>query len=274
MIDSMKIALYVVVISMVLLLASCGESYSHWEIQNTIELEYERPMGIAIQGNDFWISDAFDNSVNRYDSNFKLIESVDGFERPMHITANNNTVYIPEYGSDKIITIQNSQKDTFDIPLELDAPAGFDIVDGKSAVVNFYGHSIVYGSSDDWIEFGEDGEADGNFHSPTDVQIFNDTIYVADAYNHRVQVFDNTGKHLRSIGEDLSLDNVAGLFVTTKEIFVTDFENHRVLVLDRQGNVLDEINEGLDKPIDLIVKNDRLFVINFGSGEVVVLKQQ
>jgi len=230
-------------------------------------------MGLAITQNNFWISDGFNNAIDQYDSEFKFIKSIEGFERPMHISSYQETIYVPEYGTDKVITINKGVKDTLDIPLDLNTPAGFSKEKDFNAVVNFYGNSITIGSGDSWKEIGKDGEADGEFHAPTDIQIYRDTIYVADAYNNRVQLFDKQGQHIRSIGTDLNMDNAAGIYVTDKEIFVTDFENHRVLVIDRYGNLLDEILEGLDNPIDLIVNAGKLYVLNFGSGDVVQLVQ-
>lgn len=256
-----------------LLLSGCTDSYSPWKIEKVIALNNERPMGITHDQDNFWISDGFNNSIDRYDSDFNFVESIEGFERPMHISSYDGTIYIPEYGTDGVVTINKGIKDTLNIPLELNAPAGFSREKDLNAVVNFYGNSITIGSGDNWKEIGKDGEADGEFHAPTDIQIYNDTIYVADAYNNRVQLFDKQGRHIRTIGEELGMDNAAGIYVTSNEIFVTDFENHRVLALDRNGLILNEILEGLDNPIDLIINDNNLYIINFGSGDVTVLSQ-
>jgi hypothetical protein len=98
------------------------------------------------------------------------------------------------------------------------------------------------------------------------VQIYKDEIWVADAYNHRVQVFSKDGTFKRMIGEDQKMNATTGLFVSDSEVFVTDFENSRVLVFDHQGALLQTIEDKIEKPTDMIIVEDKLYVVNYRNG--------
>jgi len=96
----------------------------------------------------------------------------------------------------------------------------------------------VYSSEGKDLTFGKKGKTNGEFYYPTDIQFANDLIYVADAYNHRVQVFDKSAKFKQSIGEEDNMNAATGIYVTDQEIAVTDFENSRVLVYSLSGKLL------------------------------------
>jgi hypothetical protein len=55
-------------------------------------------------------------------------------------------------------------------------------------------------------------------------------LYVADRGNHRIQVYDAQGKHLRTFGED---------FLTSPDIFVADQERLIIPELDGRVTILD-----------------------------------
>ena len=67
-----------------------------------------------------------------------------------------------------------------------------------------------------------------------------DEIAVTDRFNHRVQIFNSDGKHLRSFGRE---GNEPGEFRYPMElsfhkngnIFVADTDNHRIQIFSGQG---------------------------------------
>ena len=94
------------------------------------------------------------------------------------------------------------------------------------------------------LSFGKRGLGNGMFQHPHGVAVNDrDKIVIADALNHRVQVFDSNGTFLRSFGHR---GENAGEFTfpfgiaiyKNKNIFVTDYENHRVQIFSWEGRHL------------------------------------
>jgi DNA-binding beta-propeller fold protein YncE len=126
----------------------------------------------------------------------------------------------------------------------------------------------LYSNGLDWISIGTEGKEAGQFYYPTDVQITADHIWVADAYNNRIQVFDKQGDFIRIIGADQKMNAATGLFVSENQVFVTDFENHRLLVFFKDGQFAQVIEAGLEKPIDAIIHEEKLYVIDYKKQQM------
>jgi DNA-binding beta-propeller fold protein YncE len=97
----------------------------------------------------------------------------------------------------------------------------------------------------------------GQFLEPWGIDVDSEgRVYVADTWNHRVQVFDGDGTFLMAWGQygqsvadpnilygprDVAVDDERGY------VYVTDTGNKRVLIYDRDGNYLDQLGgEGID----------------------------
>ena len=61
-----------------------------------------------------------------------------------------------------------------------------------------------------------------------------------------------------------------GIEVTDTNIFVTDFEWNRILIYDLNGKLIHIIDEHLNKPTDIDMIGEKLFVSNYGSGSVAI----
>ena len=94
--------------------------------------------------------------------------------------------------------------------------------------------------------FGQQGQGPGQFMDPRGVAVdAQGNIYVADTNNHRVQVFDSTGKYLRdwgSQGEGAGQFNEPwGIAVDAQgNVYVADTWNYRVQKFDGQGKFLEQ----------------------------------
>jgi uncharacterized protein (TIGR03663 family) len=96
---------------------------------------------------------------------------------------------------------------------------------------------------------------DGQFQEPWGITVADDgRVYVADTWNHRIQVFDGEGTFLTKWGMYGQTDSAATLFYGPRDVavdasgrvFVTDTGNKRVMVFDQDGNYLDQWgSEGL-----------------------------
>jgi Uncharacterized conserved protein len=230
-------------------------------------------VGIApADGGNLWLSDADNNRLFKINADGKVLDTLPGFGRPMHIFTRDAALLVAEYGSDIIQVIHHGKNDTLDFPETFDAPSGVDTEDGKTAVADFYNHRIVLTDGDTNLSFGKKGNGAGELTYPTDVQFAHGKLWVADAYNHRAQVFDLTGKHLKTFGEAEKMNAMTGIFVGEKQVFVTDFENSRLVVYDLEGNLKQVIAENLNQPTDALQVGSQLFVVNYRGRFVSIFK--
>ena len=192
----------------------------------------------------------------------------------MHIDAIKETIFIPQYGKDVIETVDKKGRFIMQVSDSLDAPAGVSVFENERAIADFYNNRILYFDGKSWISFGKEGKAEGEFYYPTDVQITTDKIWVADAYNNRVQVFDKKGGFLQMMGQNQKMNAATGIFVSVDEVFVTDFENNRVLVFNMTGELLQVLKDQIEKPTDMMIKDDMLYVINYRNGKLNIFDEQ
>ena len=92
----------------------------------------------------------------------------------------------------------------------------------------------------------------GNFDYPADVAIGpDDSLYVADSYNNRIQKFSPDGKFETKwggfLGTGLKGDSSGSFNVATAievdalgQVFVADYYYHRIQILTDEGNFLVE----------------------------------
>ena len=254
------------------LLVQCQNSSKEWTYQNTIDLGGSTPIGLTVVENHIWVADGDNNLLVHLDESGKILFKEGDFDRPMHITSDGQAIYVPEYGKDQITIFKGEDRVPLIIPDSLDAPAGIHFADGNFAIADFYNHRILFGNNADWSSFGKEGKADGEFYYPTDVHIAHQNIYVADAYNNRIQVFDFDGKHKQSIGKEDKMNASTGIYVE-EEIFITDFENDRLLIYSLAGELIQIIEENLNKPTDVIIKDDILYIANYKGKNLMTYKR-
>ncbi len=254
-----------------MLTASCY-SYKPWSMSKQIPLNGVSPIGLVEQKGDLWISDGDHNRMIKTNFSGKMLDSISDFDRPMHISNQDGKLYIPNYGADNIVIVDENKKiETLNLPDTLDAPSGISVVEDEIAIADFYNHRILYFDGAKWISIGEEGHENGDLYYPTDVQIFGDKIYVADAYNNRLQVFNKKGESILLIGEEEKMNASTGVFIASeKELYITDFENNKVNVYNAKGELHQTLSTGLSKPIDLIKTNNKLVVINYKGQSIVI----
>lgn len=241
-----------------------------WEFVREIKIDNISPTGLQIDGEYIWISDAKNNRVIKTDLDGSIVKEYQDIKRPMHLSLYNSTVYVPEYLTDKIKIIKGDEIEEYRLKEKPDAPAGVFVNDSLIAVVDFYNHRIILQGKDHITLIGNEGHKRGELYYPTDVALVNDKIYVADAYNNRVQVFDYKGNILKIIGEKDKINVATGIEVTNTNIFVTDFEGNRILIYDLDGKLIHIINEHLNKPTEISVSSNTMYVSNYGSGSVAM----
>ncbi|MGB5370105.1 MAG: NHL repeat-containing protein [Flavobacteriaceae bacterium] len=253
----------------VLALSACKpkpELPKEWVLIQSTTLEGVNPIGIAQVDGQLWLSDGDHNRMVKLNDIGQITATIDSLDRPMHIDAFEGVLFVPQYGSDNITTFSNGIRGIMAMKDSLDAPAGIAVLGKERAIADFYNNRILYFNGGDWISFGKEGKGNGEFYYPTDVQITAENIWVADAYNNRVQVFDKRGNFIKMMGQDQKMNAATGIYVSESEVFVTDFENNRVLVMDLDGRLKQVLKESVQKPTDILIMNGTLYVINYPTG--------
>ncbi|WP_405211686.1 NHL repeat-containing protein [Dokdonia sp. Asnod2-E02] len=269
---------YIIILLTAMLIASCQEkkqTETRWVHTKTIALADVNPIGIAQGEKGIWLSDGDRNRVVLIDKSGVILKTIDSLDRPMHIASEGQILVIPQYGNDEVLRFRESEKEIVRTRDSLDAPAGVAIKGVEVAIADFYNNKVHYTeNSSDWITFGKEGKADGDFYYPTDVHLTESNIWVADAYNNRLQVFDKKGNHLKTIGEDQKMNAATGIFVSDTNAYTTDFENDRVLVFDLEGSLTQVLDTDISKPTDLIIIDEVLYVTNYKGKSLSLYTQQ
>lgn len=95
---------------------------------------------------------------------------------------------------------------------------------------------------------GEHGDGPGQFDEPTGIAVRGDQVYVADARNGRIQVFDNGYPH-RIFGQDV-LERPMNLSIRDGVLYVADYFTDSIEVFDLDGNHRRSVSaaDGLNSP--------------------------
>lgn len=257
-----------------------------------------RPRGIAVDASgNIFVADTNNARVQKFDPSGKYLSSfgergnaAGQFEEP-------NGVAVDAAGSIYVTDAKNHKL------LRLKADGQFDKEWSGPGAGNFYGpRDLVIGpnkliyvidqggtrickldpAADTWTTWGTGGSGERQFNEPSGITIGGGNVFVADANNDRVQVFDLEGKFLRQFAvpawekssgnyPDVAYDEAKNL------IYVTSGRTNEVLVFDAEGRQIDSIRVAGDStfnnPSSLLVQIDgkarRLLVLNTGSSRVV-----
>jgi DNA-binding beta-propeller fold protein YncE len=279
---------YIILIIAAATVFSCTEKTDvpqEWQFEKTIQLQGVNPIGIALDGNDIFLSDGDHNRVVKVGDDGLIMSELGGFDRPMHIEfgeadfeitdkvttsrLKERALFVPEYGRDSIAVMRDNKVDYLVLKDSLDAPAAISVFNNEIAIADFYSNRVLYFNGREWISIGTEGKELGQLYYPTDVQITEKYIYVADAYNHRGHVFDKSGKGIALIGADQKMNAATGIFVNDSSVYLTDFENGRILIFDLKYNLKQILKTDIDKPTDIYVQDKVMYITNYRKGELV-----
>lgn len=182
---------------------------------------------------------------------------------------------------------------------QFNAPRGIAVAgDGTTYVVDAGNHRVqVFDPTGEFVQsFGRQGAEPGQFASfpgsgsggPSGIALAEDRLYVADTWNHRIQVFDLEGGHITGWGSffdaqdsaDASSSNPGlfygprGIAVHENLVYVTDTGNERVQVFDLEGEFVAMFGthgsgDGqLLEPVGIAISGDTVFVADSHNARV------
>jgi fibronectin type 3 domain-containing protein len=126
--------------------------------------------------------------------------------------------------------------------------------------------------------FGSEGSGDGQFDSPTDLQISTSgKLYVADKGLGSVQIFDSDGKFISAVRK---LGSPMSIAIDVKEnLYVLDNSANTVSMYSMQGALIGNIGKGkegapgtLQKPVALMVTLDDISILDGNRVKVYTTK--
>lgn len=127
------------------------------------------------------------------------------------------------------------------------------------------------------LTWGTNGTASGQFNQPVGIAVAeNDTVYVADTNNNRVQIFDSVGTFISSFGSSGTANgqfiNPQGLAIdyANEWVYVVDNGNSRVQKFDLAGNFILSFTETTTAPGNGSWFNPYGIVVDQASGNVFV----
>lgn len=226
----------------------------------------ELPFGIAI-GKDgrIWVTCrkrilSFDLISKKYS-----IIGEKELKSPIGIAiSSDGRIFVTDGDSSKIfIYTEEGRYEDYIQDSKLLKPGGIDLDEknGVIYVVDIKGHSLRAYSLSDYKPLKNIGSrginAEGRFNFPVDVALGKEgTIYVVDAGNFRVQVLNEKGEYIRSIGR---IGDVPGTFGRPKgiaqdpegNIYVSDSLFRIIQVFDNKGRLLSYFGGGTENAVPI-----------------------
>jgi len=129
-------------------------------------------------------------------------------------------------------------------------------------------------------KFGEFGDGNGQFSSPTDCMVNsitnNQKIYIVDSGNNRVQVFNRAGVYLFQFdGSDTNegkFNNPNGIVATLKQPIISDSGNNLIRVFDEKGRQKRAFgSDVLKEPKKITSSNNQLIIADQGNSRIALM---
>jgi DNA-binding beta-propeller fold protein YncE len=257
------------------MLFGCKEKNKKWTFEEKIELpEKVRPLALVKTGDDLWFSDPEQFRLLKIDNSGNVLDSIVGIKRPMNIDFNKGKLYVPEFLTDTIWVFEEGKKSSLSLNAKPQAPAGLHVKGDTIAVADFYNHRIILQIKGQVSFIGKEGHEKGELYYPIDVKIKDGKIYVADAYNNRVQVFDIKGKILKVIGKEDGFNVASGIAFKKAGFAVTDQENSRVLIYDLNGELKQILTDNINYPTDVLFDENKLYITNFKENSIIIYSSE
>ena len=128
-------------------------------------------------------------------------------------------------------------------------------------------------------KYNKEGSSPGVFYGPTAITINpeNNSIYICDGYNNRVQVYNKSFEFVFQFSEKMGTP--AGICIKQNKVFVTQYSSHCLNVYSTEGIFLKSVGmKGkkeleFDKPkgLDISTGKERIYITEFENDRVQCL---
>ncbi len=169
-----------------------------------------RPTGLTVlsKQNKLFVVDTGDHSIKTFNLKGEFLQQIPHsddsaiFHYPTFITQANNSLIVNDALNYKIKTFNSDGEQLKSFGMEGSGPGTFSRSKGIAVdsdehiyVVDNLADNFQIFSSDGklLLSVGSRGHLAGQFWSPAGIDIYNDTIYIADTYNNRIQIFQYLG---------------------------------------------------------------------------------
>lgn len=265
--------------------------------QNQLNLAMARAISVDLSGM-LYICDTDNHRILKLNPDGKLIKMVGGFGwekemfyNPYDIHAHSALeVFVADYNNNRVQRydkdlnyISSLQSDeNWDETLQFGYPKSVaNSIHGDLLILDGENNRLMKFNSfgEPEISFGDFGEGKGRLLNPVQIAVSpDDKIFVSDAEQNKIIVFDYFGNYLSEIGTDF-LKEPQGICISASSmIFVADPGAERIAAFDMNGNlkiawskISNEIGS-LKNPMDVVTFENRVYVLDENRIVVFELK--
>ena len=212
------------------------------------------PLGIAVAPNGHtFIADHTSHQIHVFDEQRKYIRSFGQpgsgngqLQQPVGVAVDaEGLVYVADYSNNRIEVFR--EDGTFVRHFgtaQLRGPWSVTVNNKRVYVVEYLNYRIaIFTLEGQFIDtIGSEGNGPGQFNNPSAVAFSPDgDMYVADGYNHRIQVFDSDSVYQRQFGEfgGGQLKYPRDILITADgHVLVADYANNRVVIFNTTGQLI------------------------------------
>ena len=264
--------------------------------------QFNYPEGADVDANGVvWVADTRNNRLQTYNPTTGAFTTIGAkgtgngqFTQPMGVAVTSNAVYVADTLNNRIqkLSLDGTWQASTTAALGLNGPEGVEVApDGTVWVADTQNSRLVHLSAnlaDLGDGFGSLGTGNTQFFEPHDLAFGNDKMYVADTYNHRVQMYSVPGppppptrltpSYTGQISDPGGHAPVypAGIAVVDGTWYVADSGGSRVVTLDPTTGAVTPLSAtgSLNDPRDLeldAADPTALWVTDTGDNQIVHL---
>lgn len=242
------------------------------------------PMGVDVDPSGrVWVADTGNARVQIFETDGTTASLAgEGWRRPTDVAiGTDGRVWVADLGADEVRCLNLDGTACAIAPVSMAAPAGVGARERTGPLVaQLYGHRVVSATGSPRLSVGGEGGGSSELSHPTDVAVLEGGGFaVADAYNHRIQLYDERGRANGAwIGPlDAPFHVPSGIDATHDVVHVADSGRRRVVALDSTGQVLatwrleDDREPRILSPVRIAADEERVWIADPANDRIVVL---
>ena len=204
---------------------------------------FQRPYGVAWDGEDLLIADPDANQVLRVDARGRVSRS-ETLDAPTGVAACAGEIFVTEPKSGRVVALTHGLRVKHVMARDLERPTGAACHGDELLIVETAAHRIAVIAADGSRSLlGTRGDAAGEFNFPTALAVAGEDAFVGDTLNFRIQRLDlRTGSPTASfgaLGDDAGdMPRLKGIAVESGRIWVSDAHLDQLSLFDRDGHLL------------------------------------